>query len=354
MENQGNSKIQSLNDIIGKHWSAKDLESNKLKENNAGILVLDDFFQKIINNNARFNLDILKGSLKAPANSMDYSYIHQLMMNPLMSLQCYKSLLAQELHQYFMESSQDTQNFTVEGALENPMHSTNLRNFISFKVITSSIILKDFMSGWRPDYFNKLHQNPNYLVEEALKDPEDFKSFLKVIDSSFPQFLVQLRATLDRSHIYIVRRNNHMTSDVGAYYLDFPQLNVPEQKISKIIPTHKENAEFLKRIIYCPISETHSAVAVPYALTFKATFPSEYKHLIEGFLQSNLPEYIMFTNSKVLIVPLPELQQFVHKTMDMILSEPFDLMLMSRALSTLARRNVDAIIETLQEKGHIN
>lgn len=354
MDNKGQEKLQTLTDIIGKHWSVRDLESNKMKENNAGILVLDDFFQKIIKNNTNFNLDILKSSLKAPNNPISYSYIHQLLMNPMMSVARYKSLLAQEIHQYFMESSQATNSFTNAGSLEHPMHSTNLKNFLSFKVITSSIILKDFITGWRPDYFNELHKNPNYLVEEATKNPDDFKSFLKIVDSSFEQFLIQLRTTIDRSHIYIVPRNNHMTSDLGAYYLDFPLLNVPEQKLVKTIPTYKENNDFLRKIIYCPISETHSAVVVPYSMTFKTTFPAEYKHLIEAFLHSNLPEYIMLTNSKILVIPLPELQAFMHKTMDMIITEPFDLMLMSRALSTLARRNVDAIMETLQDNGQLN
>lgn len=346
-------KIQTVTDVLGKHWSVPGLESNKTKENNSAILVLDEFFEAIVNNGAVFNINILQNSLRKPIDKLDYSLQHQILMHPLMTFSKYKELLGQEIHQNFLECSLLSNGFTAENAESDNRYTINLRNFIAMKVVSSTITIKDFLTGWKPEYFKELQEDPKALLNAATENPDDFKNFLKALNHNFSKFLIHLRVSLDRSHIYIMPKPIHSVSDVGAYYLDLPRLNIPLDKIKATLPFEQSHQDFLKKIIYCPISATHVAVAVPYSLTFSTKFPGEFKHLIEKFVASDLPEYIELTNAKILILPPLEVDSFLQKTKNMILKEPFDLMLMSRALSTIARRNVDEIMETLKARGEL-
>lgn len=346
-------KIQTVTDVLGMHWSVPGLESNKTKENNSAILVLDDFFEAVVKNGAVFNMSILQNSLRKSRDKLDYSFQHQVLMHPLMTFSKYKELLGQEIHLNFLECSILSEGFTAPNCLNDNRYTINLRNFIALKVISSTITVKDFLAGWKPNYFQELQENPKALLNAATNNPEDFKLFLKALNDNFVQFLIHLRTSLDRSHIYIMPKPIHSVSDVGAYYLDLPRLNIPLDKIKATIPFEQSHQDFLKKVIYCPISATHIAVAVPYSLTFTPKFPGEFKHLIEGFVASDLPEYVELTNAKILILPPLEVDKFLQKTKDMILKEPFDLMLMSRALSTIARRNVDEIMESLKSQGKL-
>lgn len=346
-------KLQTISDLIGRHWSSNNTEPTRQKENNSALLLVDELFKLIIEKGAKYNDEYLKRVLKGPNDPQDFSTTEKLLQSPIISDVRQKALMKNEIHQHFLDSSYATENYTSPGCLEDEQHIINLRNLIAYKIVNSDFFMRVVLTGWKPDYFQKLQEDPQYLLNICKNNPQDVILLLKSIDVSMENYIMGLRMMLDKAHIYVMPRKNLFMSDLEAYYLNLSELNVPLDKIKSVMPYESSNEKFLSNVVYCPISATHCAIAVPLAETFKQTFPTYFKHLIVPFVESDLPEYIALTNATSIFTPISNLSAFRDQIMRMITLHSFDFMLMSRALNTLASRNINAMMSSLIEQNLI-